>query len=69
MYHHQRCEEKGRDSLLPGTSANEAQTVKDYTTFVVDAKGGQALASEGDYAPLPKGVDAEADAGASLIGF
>jgi ABC-type phosphate transport system substrate-binding protein len=55
-------------SLLPGTSATEAQTVKDYMTFLTDKKGGQKLAQEGDYAALPKAVLNIAKAGTPLIG-
>jgi ABC-type phosphate transport system substrate-binding protein len=55
-------------SLLPGTSASEVQTVEDYTKFVMDKKGGQKLAAEGDYAALPKAVLSISAAGLPLIG-
>jgi ABC-type phosphate transport system substrate-binding protein len=56
-------------SLLPGTSAAEAETVKDYSKFITDKKSGQKLAIEGDYAALPKAVLSIAAAGTPLIGF
>jgi ABC-type phosphate transport system substrate-binding protein len=55
-------------SLLPGTSASEAQSVKDFYGFVTDKKGGQALFSGTDYEGLPTTVGKIAAAGAKTIG-
>jgi hypothetical protein len=57
-------------SLLPGTTAAETETVKDYLQYVVDKKGGQAAILTADYLGLPKGaVDTDAIGGAAAIGF
>jgi ABC-type phosphate transport system substrate-binding protein len=59
-------------SLYPGTTLEEATTVANFLSFVVNSKGGggQKLVNDHDYLALPKGkVLEEAQKGASLIGF
>ncbi|HTC72426.1 MAG TPA: substrate-binding domain-containing protein [Solirubrobacteraceae bacterium] len=59
-------------SLYSGTSVEEATTVGNFLSWVVNAKSGAGQKSvEGhDYLPLPKGkVLEEAQKGAALIGF
>jgi ABC-type phosphate transport system substrate-binding protein len=57
-------------SLLPGTSAGEAETVKNYLQYATDKKGGQAILGTNDYEPLPSAVAKIATkAGVPLIGF
>ncbi len=58
-----------RYSLFPGTSAGEAETVKDLIQFIADKKGGQAPVEGHDYLALPKIVQSEAVSGAAEITF
>lgn len=55
-------------SLLPGTSAGEAETVKNYLQYVTDKKGGQSILGTVDYEALPSTVDKIAANGTKLIG-
>jgi ABC-type phosphate transport system substrate-binding protein len=55
-------------SLLPGTSAGEAETVKNYVQYVIDKKGGQPLLLTSDYLTLPTEVLKIAVTGATEIG-
>jgi ABC-type phosphate transport system substrate-binding protein len=55
-------------SLLPGTSAGEAETVKNYLQYVTDKKGGQAVLNTNDYEALPSKVAKIGQTGAKLIG-
>jgi ABC-type phosphate transport system substrate-binding protein len=55
-------------SLLPGTSAGEAETVKNFLGFVTDKKSGQLLLEGTDYEALPKSVLGIATGGVAAIG-
>ncbi len=54
-------------SLLPGTSAGEAETVKNYLQYVTDKKGGQSILNTNDYEALPSTVAKIAENGTKLI--
>ena len=57
-------------SLFPGTTAGEAETVKDLLEYVTDKKGGQTAIAGHDYLALPSGaVSSDAKVGAAGIGF
>jgi phosphate transport system substrate-binding protein len=50
-----------------GGNANEAQTVKDFMSYVLSKKGGAKEIKAHFYSPLPKAVEKEAQEGVSLI--
>jgi ABC-type phosphate transport system substrate-binding protein len=55
-------------SLLPGTSAGEAETVKNYLQWVVEKKAGQVLLEGNDFLGVPSAVGSIAKVGAASIG-
>lgn len=58
-------------SLVSGKGATEkeAESVKNYLSFIGDKKGGQSELAGNDYEALPKAVDTKVASGVSTIGF